>query len=313
MDDEVISKGSEGWKLLYSSFTKLCRWKQGKVDVKFPQPRSISRNDLHNLRTNMDNYYVSDKSDGERFMMMFVQSGVYMVSRSLTFSRVRYTKCLPNLLAGTVLDGEFSNSKYIVFDCVAITGTYVGGYELSRRLYHARCVNRMCTLEKCEMVCKSMVRLCFFWEFVKSLQSLPYKYDGVIFTPSNKPIVFGTCDTYKWKDGSMNTVDFTISEPKERNVYDLSCIRNQELEVFTKVRLDESIVKTIIDVECPVICEMRFDRKADKWCLCETEQGMPVLRKDKTTPNHWVVVQRTIQNIQENITMDQLQHAFRAY
>lgn len=52
-------------------------------------------------------------------------------------------------------------------------------------------------------------------KILDSSKNLPYKIDGLIYTPNSIPFVKGTwTNLLKWKDKTLNSVDFLIKYDK---------------------------------------------------------------------------------------------------
>eukprot|EP00485_Elphidium_margaritaceum_P007752 CAMPEP_0202698670 /NCGR_PEP_ID=MMETSP1385-20130828/11916_1 /ASSEMBLY_ACC=CAM_ASM_000861 /TAXON_ID=933848 /ORGANISM="Elphidium margaritaceum" /LENGTH=573 /DNA_ID=CAMNT_0049355433 /DNA_START=98 /DNA_END=1819 /DNA_ORIENTATION=- len=110
-----------------------------------PQPHSITRQNLQRLRSYY--YWVAEKSDGIRFMLLLSNNHplfeAYVVGRKFEFYRLQHAfyKCFLNEVTGpSLLDGELSLNaqqnklEYIAFDCVAMGGRSCSNECLSTRI-----------------------------------------------------------------------------------------------------------------------------------------------------------------------------------
>lgn len=219
----------------------LCKLTQWQNEPSFPgsQVVTLSRASLGKL-SNHD-YYVAEKSDGTRLMMIIEDGKGYLVDRKC--KAVLTNSCFPLPLNpaaphaqhfhnGTVLDGEMLEEKdgdrtwlsYVVYDVVAINGVWRGGEKLYTRLQLAQTEvieprqsylsehPNMREQEKFELRLKPMYRCkdtrLLFTDIIPKLQ---HENDGVIFTPVDMPYKPGTCfDLLKWKPLKHQTIDFRV-------------------------------------------------------------------------------------------------------
>ncbi|GAQ92766.1 mRNA capping enzyme family protein [Klebsormidium nitens] len=142
-------------------------------------------------------------------------------------------------------------------------------------------------------------------DFVSTgIPQLPYRTDGLIFTPTDRPLTFGTSrNIFKHKQLTRNTVDFAITGAD--GVYYLGVNDRGSLKNVGKFRLDanSALLQMIIDGRIqrgfPPIYECSF--------VPETSSWKPVkLRRDKDRPNSMMVYDATLKNISENIEIHEL-------
>ena len=133
----------------------LCELTQWQNEPSFPgsQVVTLSRASLGKLSKH--DYYVAEKSDGIRLMMIIEDGKAYLVDRKCMV--VLTNSCFPLPLNpaapqaqhfhnGTVLDGEMLEEKdgdrtwlsYLVYDVVAINGVWRGDEKLYTRLQLAQ-------------------------------------------------------------------------------------------------------------------------------------------------------------------------------
>lgn len=160
----------------------------------------------------------------------------------------------------------------------------------------------------------------------KIMKKLPHPSDGIIFTPLYDPYVTGTCYTLlKWKPLNLNTVDFGILP-----IYDKDKIPNN-FELFISIRGMRSsyncylapygdVFKQLLElalqnkihhqiIECYYvthnICSIRKNENAVE-TIMEGGWVAQKIRFDKTIPNDIKTINKVIQSIQDNITLETL-------
>eukprot|EP01130_Rhizamoeba_saxonica_P001251 TRINITY_DN11134_c0_g1_i1.p1 TRINITY_DN11134_c0_g1~~TRINITY_DN11134_c0_g1_i1.p1 ORF type:complete len:446 (-),score=85.74 TRINITY_DN11134_c0_g1_i1:66-1403(-) len=113
-------------------------------------PVPLSRSDFDFVRSQKDNYWVCEKSDGKRALMLVLSSGIYLLDKKCAFYKlddamiIPYHEDLTRMQNGTILDGEltynFHYEKYcfMIFDIVAINGERVANLSLTNRLKEVR-------------------------------------------------------------------------------------------------------------------------------------------------------------------------------
>lgn len=223
-----------------------------KPSKTFPgsQPVSFQHSDIENKLLSQD-YYVCEKTDGLRVLMLILinpvtrEQGCFMIDRENNYYLIngfRFPKLprkdkrelLETLQDGTLVDGELvlqtnpitklQELRYLMFDCQAINGRCLTSSPTSSRLAHLgkeffkpyydlrsifpdKCVTFPFKL--------SMKHMNFSYDLVKvanSLEKLPHKSDGLIFTPVRTAYCIGMKDSLllKWKPEDENSVDFKL-------------------------------------------------------------------------------------------------------
>ena len=168
---------------------------------------------------------------------------------------------------------------------------------------------------------------CFATDNLEALwrrrSQLKHRSDGLVFTPVNEPIRTGThWSLYKWKE--VNSIDLRVAGRREPSgdwtmrLYGGDAAREEDISVFVcgdkELRfavshtdlLNEIIQSEEADVsgEFSKILECQCQVRGDN-VICEPLK----LRPDKSSPNNRITIARTLVNIQENITFDELAQA----
>lgn len=132
---------------------------------------------------------------------------------------------------------------------------------------------------------------------------LPYRSDGLIFTPANLPIVFGTSPVlFKWKILETNTVDFRING--DEHGYILSLMHHGREVVIGRTCMREgSLIKMLLDMDLrnglQPIYECAWDTHSNSWQPRKS-------RKDKRDPNSIMTFQATVKNLEENVRLEDI-------
>ena len=193
-----------------------------------PLPQTLTHEAFKKKILTKSPYSVTDKADGERYLLFIDNIGGFnFVSRKMDISRVKNIKTHPEL-AQTIIDGELVGNTFYSFDILFLKGTDLRGKKLRERLTklfgelvklrHARIKMKSFFLDIGEKIIQipSNRNTGFknIYEAAGSIwkrrSSLPYKLDGLIFTPVDEPYM--SRNIYKWKD--ENTIDFYYEKNK---------------------------------------------------------------------------------------------------
>ncbi|GAW83070.1 mRNA capping enzyme [Plasmodium gonderi] len=163
-------------------------------------------------------------------------------------------------------------------------------------------------------------------ELIQTIKKLPHASDGIIFTPLNHPYKTGNFfELLKWKPLNLNTVDFGIE-----TIYDKNNFPNK-FELFISIKGVRTSYKTYLAeygdvykellnlalsnqishyiIECYYVSKHIFS-------ICKNENGIEEkieggwiaqkIRFDKNIPNDISTLNKVIQSILDNITIDSL-------
>lgn len=277
-----------------------------------PQPVSLERKDLKKL---IDyDYFVCIKSDGMRFLMAVLNGFTYFIDRAFKIYIVNITyniKVDNQYLMDGELVFEHNENKwsYIIHDCINSQSKNISKFDLVTRLNEAD--NFLKYFEKGDIFLKKKQ----FFNFkkmnmlVKLLEDNKFDHetDGFIFTPKNEKIgKFTQYDLFKWKPITSHTFDFkivcnlngvlayVIKNKLEEQPYACAIKGSNEEKIFM-----EYLNKNCPDFKNGNIVECEFD--------INTGLYKPIkLRTDKIYPNSFFTVNKTLVNIQENITVEEL-------
>lgn len=286
-----------------------------------PMPVSIRRSNLtHNLKRWP--YLITTKSDGVR---------VFVVSTSVDGSTITavvdrnfrfYRAALTLATTGFVLDGELlRNRQIIVHDCI-----YAHGRSLTSErsfIERYRIANDIIKVHYREIGSDFLLRSKRFYTY-RELDDLRSRLedprepvDGLIFVPLMKEIGRGRQNSlFKWKQGPANTIDLRLTDnDKEYTASMYSGVgggSGKEIPFASIRKTQQRASKQFVAIlrqNCPEyrpgdIVEFYYDHKDDNW--------IPIkVRKDKGIPNSAETVEKTIRNVDENISLDEILAALR--
>lgn len=293
--------GFETWKLTDDTLKqRLMRqvrvwWGLGPNTTHFPgpQPVSIERKDLRKLRE--ENYWVCVKSDGLRFLLVFVRidnrNYSVLINRKQDMYMLRMCT-IGTAYDGTILDGELVNDgrEFIVYDATIVCGESVVKDPHSVRLDRSMGVVDFIRDSDVNIRTKLFYPVRDMRQYVERITpTVTHGIDGYIFTPENAPVCSGThFGMFKWKEQYKNTVDFHVDT---RGVASVS--RGRALHPLPNIRVKLGPGTT----ELPAIVECRFVRP-NQWEAI-------LVRKDKTYPNNELTYTKTLLNIRENIQLEE--------
>ncbi|KAI9205521.1 mRNA capping enzyme, catalytic domain-containing protein [Polychytrium aggregatum] len=209
------------------------------------QPVSFQLQHLSNLEN--EDYFVCEKSDGVRYMMILVvtQKGPagFLIDRMNNFFYLPMHFPLSKLKQkssqntqfhnDTLMDGELvidvqgdkKIKRFLVFDLMAVNGVSIVQRSFSTRLGilqqdviepHTQYLKSHPQLQKSapfSVEMKDQQRSYGMNLVFQDIPNLKHANDGLIFTPVKEPYMAGTCTKLlKWKPPDMNTVDFQIKK-----------------------------------------------------------------------------------------------------
>jgi len=278
---------------------------------------------------------ISDKSDGTRYVLFLTKTQgreiAVMVDRKLSLYQIPVAASRSHF-QGSIYDGELVTSNgshlFLVFDCVASKGTYVGNKDFLSRLSLIRGAfdlegasiqspeEASLHARKGKIVCGGSARglafkpkPCFQLRqmdtLLRQMSSLPYKTDGLVFTPVDEPVRLGThASMFKYK--KIHSIDVEVSSDGSQLLVglggapDTAVLRTPLNGLGASLILDASFAPRLGEY-CGCILEMKLSRL--EGCL-----GLSFLcrRFDKSHPNAVSTVLRTINNVEEGISMGEL-------
>lgn len=213
----------------------------GQGGNRFPgsQPVSLARENMDQIAK--QEYHVTWKADGTRYMLLLMKDGCYLVDRKFAVRRVQMRFPAPLKTHGvavhhcTLLDGEMvvddlapgkQRRRFLAYDVMALLGEKLVDRPFVDRisLIHSHVVHPRnlflidagksgsynFSKEPFSIRQKDFFPLSKTEEFIRNfIPNLTHECDGLIFQPSRMKYLTGTMDTLlKWKFTHLNSVDF---------------------------------------------------------------------------------------------------------
>lgn len=224
-------------------------------------PVTLNKNNMMNIIK--QEYSVTDKADGERRFMIMVDGNIYFMKNNMDVQKTEFKGGINN----TILDGEFiNNNLYSIFDIIVCDGMDIRGnikYKLKNRL---RLIEKVLpTIKNNSQVHIQMKKYIIGKIFEGSklildyfkMKEIPYKIDGLIFTPVQEyyPEYNAWKGLLKWKSVNDSTIDFLIKKrgfEREHEKWDLLMKTNRGQEVYT-----ETMVQNGVEYEDNTVIEFK--------------------------------------------------------
>ena len=224
-----------------------------------------------------------------------------LVDRALTVYLLPLAHVPRAMFQGTLMDGELVRNKvtgaweYLVFDAVCISGVPVLEGTLEARMDGVRralAVYRASPGDPVLVRAKSFYSSFDQFEQHLALIGANYEVDGLILTPAAPPVVYGRhMDMFKVKLSNRHTIDFLVGG-------DGVSLRVFDAGAHTAVGTLASAATPGTIVECSLV-------GGDTWAVVG-------VRTDKTTANDMFTFQKTMLNIRENLSVDDVKRAWRS-
>lgn len=177
---------------------------------RFPISQPVHYTSVKDNNVNLNDYYISNKFDGERLIAFYVKDTLYIVNQRLELKKIEQPIEFPKDL---VLDLEFTkNKRYYILDIIA-----------GQNAYHLPFESRIKMIEK--LVYSNIANHLHIKQFIdlnknksKALELLnneidneQEKTDGYIFSKKDAFVKFGRNYNFlKWKPFDQLTVDFAF-------------------------------------------------------------------------------------------------------
>lgn len=277
---------------------------------RFPGPNPVSLDTSHFSLLKSEAYYVCEKTDGVRMLLVCYVVGplkvVALVDRALTAYVLPLQRVPKAMFQGTLLDGELAWNKvdrewdYQVFDAMCVSGVPVLDLPLPLRMGAAhRALGTYAHTPHKDPVrlrLKSFVSSSRIGDLEAHLAGArrTYDIDGVVLTPMRAPVMYGRhLGMFKLKFGERHTVDFLVDSDGKG----LSVFEGGKHVVVGALRKEVRSTPGAI-VECAQVSPGVWD--------------VVGVRTDKTTANDMLTYQKTLLNMREKLTLDDVVRAFGA-
>ncbi|KAM9970073.1 hypothetical protein ACTFIW_008006 [Dictyostelium discoideum] len=327
---DKVGNVSEFYRLRDLVFKYIPSTPQRKNDT-FPGSMPVNFGKKYFIHVQNNEYFVSDKTDGIRYMLLIDHTGCYLVDRKFDFYQIQGFDILVTLFGeGTLLDGEMvrnlqtKRANFLIFDVLSVKNELHHQKLLKDRLTEIG--NVVSTLRSnlkvdtpFDILGKSFQLKSKIVNLFKNIKEYPngervysdgkrcHNTDGIIFTPN---IAYGnyTVHTlFKWKYCDKWTIDFKVRDRGQKGWY-LSCVANDNIEVdcrevnfsnddLQKLRREFQRARDT----STVVAECSFQPKWGTWKFHQ-------VRHDKKKGNYISIVMDTMESIAENLSSDELKY-----
>ncbi|KAH7636958.1 mRNA-capping enzyme [Dermatophagoides farinae] len=317
---------------LRETCTDMCKFKLKG----FPgcQPVSLTHQNLNFLQ---EEYMVSWKADGNRYMMLIMDSDqMYFFDRDYSIFQIFNLNFLrrnsKERLTETLLDGEMVVDvvdgqrfpRFLIYDIVYCDGQDVSERNFRDRLniIYKQIIMPRESAKRSGQIDRSKepfgVRMKDFCELKntykffepKFQRDLSHEIDGLIFQPVHLPYIAGRCDrVLKWKPPTHNSVDFLLKIVEETRPGRVEKYLGQlyvggKREPFAYINVTQELRK-----HNNRIIECRFNMQKNGWEFMRE-------RTDKSYPNALSTASNVVYSIQYPITRQYLldylhKHSFK--
>lgn len=306
------------------------------AEPRFPGavPCSIMREDLDLLRK--EHYVAFEKTDGTRYLMLCTSlpaprrgdpptNFCVLVNRRWEARIVRVQFAQDVYDRNTLFDGELVQNTetgrwvFLIFDLVSSghvstsRDNYVKRMKSAHQIVH-NSLRQEPSVDAFDISVKryeKMEQMDRLYNAEKNYRGFPT--DGYVFMPVRRFVApFRNRQILKWKDSSNSTVDFQLRFSAENGLEYWMKDTHSAPKYFGPVAIDFTLAESHTELiqkyaervrsagDQPIV-ECAFDQSRHLWYMvCE--------RNDKQSPNAEYTVQRTLDNVRENITKDELFH-----
>lgn len=166
-----------------------------------PLPQTLTKNDFSRRVLSKIPYAVTDKADGERYLLLIGRNGsISYISRKMDIVLTQRT--VNTKYSNTLVDGELVGDKFYCFDILFISGRDVRKNSLKERLNKLNDIVSQVGIYIKKFYFNDIYKNSS--EIWKTKGKFPYSLDGLIYTPINEE--YYNRKIYKWKEN--NTIDF---------------------------------------------------------------------------------------------------------
>jgi hypothetical protein len=214
---------------------EIIRQSYKKLAIRESKPVNIHPSNLLWIRQH--EYSVTNKLDGERFVIIFNSYGVYALNHRIVdqLSPKRYDQI-------SILDTERFDKFFYVFDCMKIDGKDITQTNHSNRLKEA--VKILGENSFLPLRMKNFYFITDTQNLLEGIKQKDYKNnDGIIYTPNTE---YYSKYIYKWKFPEKMSIDFKVkkNENGENGYYLYDSISlPQHSQPHTKTKLNDHLFK----------------------------------------------------------------------
>ena len=261
-------------------------------EVPLPHPRSLSRAALAAIVAEPERWTVAAKSDGVRALLVSCafmrREYLVAVDRRSGVAVLASAECESEPAVRTVLDAELVCGEYVAHDALVC-----GGAPVHARAHAVRQAMLASAVAEFPMArAKPFVALERIGEVARTEHT-----DGLIFAQSDAPVTFGSEPAVmKWKPASKCTVDLLVERRK--------CGAHWTRRASARSADGRAaLAEVALDAVGALPAIWEFGHRDGAWVPLRE-------RRDKSVPNSEFVVEQTLMNIGEAVTLEELVATF---
>lgn len=301
-------------KLLQELKSTLLGFWPNRKNNNFPGalPVSIERKNFDAIKKYP--YVISLKSNGIRFLLMAYNRNVYLIDRLFNFYKTKQNFNIniygssPVDTCGLLLDGEMmpptednADIVYIIHDCLCVFSKDITKEYFTDRYDSIKSAVSLWSQEDSDFKIK-IKKFYIYNDLTREIiEKADHDIDGLIFTPIKFGVGTGTQHTlFKWK--YKHTFDFLIND--ENNEYVSYVYDKNVLIKYASVKKRNVKFSKLLKKNCP---EFKSGDVVECIYNVQDDNFEPLfVRKDKAHPNNSYTIEKTMVNIRENITLDEI-------
>ncbi|ARA71993.1 hypothetical protein BNJ_00161 [Kaumoebavirus] len=201
--------------IVYDDESKIRRFKSGAAGLKGlgKSVISVTKTNWNNVWNDLKSYYVAEKIDGERTVVLIEGETAKFISSELQVVKIPSSKKF-------VLEGEQTENRFYVYDVWVWNDENVLDRPFAERIARVDSDDAADIFKRLKITGKPFKPVIDgetikdFWEAsVAGKFSKDEEKDGLIFV-KNAP--YRAMQTYKWKPAELLTIDFVAKKPPQR-------------------------------------------------------------------------------------------------
>ena len=215
------------------------------------QVQNLDMTVLNEIINGKINYSITEKADGERFLVYIHGDDIYCIDKSLNLNNINSDYNISSNLSNKLylFDVEFIKeiNQYLIFDCIIFEDQDISHLPLNKRIEHIEKIN-LDTSSNIQIKQHHFSNKNDFFKTCKQVYldtKYDYDIDGLILTPIDEQY---RCNMYKWKPPDQQTIDFLIIIKYRRKLQQNSMELILDLYVKgskKKFKYDVKLFKTI--------------------------------------------------------------------
>jgi SAM-dependent methyltransferase len=239
---------------LASYLTSSLKGNHNSLKQLLPKVVTLTRYDYRNIYP-VDNYYLTEKTDGIRAIGMCHENGAYIISDNIIISETKSEKV-------TIVDGELVNDILYAFDVIVYDNILIYNQPLENRLAVLSDAVKRLTDANLNVKSKHYEQIYNNVEaIIKKVyyKKHPYEIDGLIFVKPGDNYLL--TKSYKWKDSCHMTIDFLVKKTPNSIIGTIPFVlKPNHTMYFLFVGINNEMYKSLNLRTCPGYNEIFTDQ-----------------------------------------------------